>query len=613
MESDYWNALDQRRMAERMQVEPSKLGMTTHPFKQPLAELKAKAFIGTPRVEIVFAGKEKGSIQSGWGPEMVGKTERETIRELAKINDIQLTTHATLSVGGFSGLTQHGFSEEEREKALFEVKRTVDFAADAAQGGPVVVHTGEFPRSIYREGEKFEAYKNEKERRIHYLVDSHTGAIIKDVREDEVIFEPRPMKDEKDNIIYQRDPYTGKDRINPVTKEKIPQYALDEQGNLIIDKLRYDQFREKLQKEAPEKLSQAPKFFLERQQRIEIEHAAGQAEQYEIVYKEALAKKKALEQGYEDYKKIPEKEKRKQWRALGIPEGTPKEEVDKFFQNHIRKLEKEINYGREIAISSRRQAEKLKEVTDRAELLDTFGVRKSAETIARAALYAYDVEKKRGLQKPLFIAPENIFPESYGSHPQELKTLVLKSRDEMIAQLKDPKGRYQYSEEDAKKIAKEHIKATFDIGHANTWKKYFQGTEEEFNSWLKSQVSQLTKEGIIGHVHVTDNFGYYDEHLAPGEGSAPIQEFAKELEKQGYKGPLIVEGGPQPEGEEYTVLTEAFRTLQSPIYRIDGLSQTWSDIQHSYFARTSGTPSYLVGEEYVPSKDWTLWTEAPLE
>ena len=98
---------------------------------------------------------------------MIGKTERESIRELGKLNEIELTTHATIGVGGFSGLTEKGFSEQEREKALFEIKRTVDFAADTTQGGPIVIHTGEFPRPIYRPEEpKFEAYKEEKERRI---------------------------------------------------------------------------------------------------------------------------------------------------------------------------------------------------------------------------------------------------------------------------------------------------------------------------------------------------------------------------------------------------------------------------------------------------------------
>ena len=37
----------------------------------------------------------------------------------------------------------------------------------------------------------------------------------------------------------------------------------------------------------------------------------------------------------------------------------------------------------------------------------------------------------------------------------------------------------------------------------------------------------------------------------------------------------------------------------------------WTNVEHSYFGRTSGS-MYVVGG-FAPSKDWTLWSEAPLE
>lgn len=608
METDYWNALDQRKIAKSIRVDPGRLGVSTHPMKEPLSELKAKSFWGATRVELGFASKEKGSIgKGGYSPEMIGKTARESIRELAKINEIELSTHATIGIGGFSGLTDRGFKEEEREKVLFEVKRTVDFAADTTQGGPIVVHTGEFPRPVFREGEKFRAYEEEEKKRIHYLVDDHTGVIIKDVKEDEVIFEPVPMKDKKGRIVPQKNPdgTIKEDKYgNP-----IPEYQLNKYGDIEVNKLEFSDFKKNL----PEnQRKDAALLFFRKQQQAEKEHHAGQAEQYEMSYKHGIETKKHLLDKQEKYEKHPEFKKKIIKAELGIPEGTSDEQVKKFFKEKIREAEKTMAYGREIAVSARKQAEKIDETIKRATPLDVYGIQKSAETIARAGLYAYDVEKRRGLKKPLYIAPENMFPESYGSHPQELRTIVVKSRQAMIKRLTDPKLKYNLSKEQAKKIAADHIKATFDIGHANTWQKYFQGDEKEFNSWLKKQVSQLTKEGIIGHVHLSDNFGYYDEHLAPGEGSVPIKEFAEELEKQGYKGPMIVEAGAQAEGTEFETLTGAFKTLNSPIYRVDGLSQTWSDIQTSYFARTSGTPGYLVGD-YAPSKDWTLWSEVPLE
>ncbi len=611
METDYWNALDYNRIKENMGTEPSRLGVSTHPLKEPLSELKAKSFMGASRVEIGFSGREKGAIGKGaFSPEMIGKTKRESIRELAKLNEIELTTHATIGVGGFSGLTEKGFSEQEREKALFEIKRTVDFAADTTQGGPIVVHTGEFPRPIYEAEEKFKAYPKEEKERVHYLVDSHTGELIKTVREDETISIPKPKRDEKRNIIYQRNPDGSikKDEFG----NKIPEFELDKYGNMVLEPVKFSEFKNRLPKEHQR---EAARLFFAEQQRIEKEHAAGQAEEYEVVYKEAaknIGRIRRVINVYEKLGKIKgleEIKKLKREIPSAIPFIPPEEvEILPYLKEKLREYEKRMAYGREVAASGRRQEAKIKEMIKRAKPLEEFGVEKSAEAIARSALYAFEVEKKRGLKKPLFIAPENIFPETYGSHPQELRNLILKSREAMANKL----IKQGYSKQEAKKLASDHIKATFDIGHAYIWKKYFQGSEKEFNEWLKKQVSQLAKEGIIGHVHLSDNFGYYDEHLAPGEGSVPIKEFAKEIEKQGYKGPMIVEAGAQPEGEEYEVLTGAFRTLQSPIYRIDTLSQTWSDIQTSYFSRTSGTPGYLVGD-YAPSKDWTLWTEVPLE
>ena len=57
------------------------------------------------------------------------------------------------------------------------------------------------------------------------------------------------------------------------------------------------------------------------------------------------------------------------------------------------------------------------------------------------------------------------------------------------------------------------------------------------------------QEGIIGHVHIADNFGYYDEHLTPGEGNVPVEEFMKEVVKAGLKDKMVIEPGAQGEGE----------------------------------------------------------------
>jgi len=236
-----------------------------------------------------------------------------------------------------------------------------------------------------------------------------------------------------------------------------------------------------------------------------------------------------------------------------------------------------------------------------------YALKQTADTIARAAVKAYETEVQKGLKRPLFIAAENIFPEQYGAHPQELKNIVIKSREQMVERLKAK----NVSEDEAKKIAETHIKATIDIGHANMLRKYFSGDEKDFNKWVINEIDKLAKEGYIGHIHLSDNFGYEDEHITPGQGTAPIQEFVETLKKHGFKGRMIIEPGGQPEGMAHTAVTGTWRLLHSPVYRLDGQHWTWTDIDQSYFGKT-GSPSYLVGD-IVPSKDWTLWSGTQLE
>src|SRR3989344_4052351 len=129
---------------------------------------------------------------------------------------------------------------------------------------------------------------------------------------------------------------------------------------------------------------------------------------------------------------------------------------------------------------------------------------------------------------------------------------------------------------------------------------------------MSKQFSELSKNNIIGNVHIHDNFGYHDEHLSPGEGNVPIEEFVQKLEKSGYTGKYIAEVGGQKEGFHHTSWTGAMNVLNSPVYRVDNQYARWSDIERSYFGSVPQSPGFLVGD-MVPSKDWTLWSEVGLE
>jgi hypothetical protein len=611
-DNDYWNAMDKE---PKYSLKATELGIA-HGMGDVSKGLKANIFAGASQVELGFMGRGKGSRSQPTGvtPESYGRQEREDMRQLAKINEVKLTTHASPNAGSFSGFGERGFKEENKEAALHEVKRAIEFAADTAGGGPVVVHTSEFPRSIEKEygKEGFRAFEEEPEKRIYYLVNKKTGEITGGVREDQEIWEPVEKKDKYGNVIFQKTP-EGEDRKERFTGKKIPEYELDEHGDIEIKKVKFSDFRDDLKEEEKK---DAPKMFAKKMRVHEIEQSLGQAEEYEMMYKQSLEQRKKILDSIEIYRNMKKsndpiyRENQKQVIKNRIP-FMPDEVVDMedYLKESLRETEKRMAYGQETAIGARRRAHQIQEDVNNLQPIEKYGLKESSKTMARAGIYAYDKEKAQKLKKPLFIAPENVFPEGgYGGHPKELKKLVLESRKEMADRLHEER---KIPKHQAQKIAEDHIKATFDIGHAYTWKKFFTGTDKQFKSWLNKQVKDLAKEGIIGHVHISDNFGYYDEHLTPGEGDVPLKDFVKELKEQGYEGDFIVEPGGQPEGQTFKALTGAWTNFTSPMYRIDTHSRSWTDIEGTYFGRT-GSPSYVVGD-YSPSKDWTLWSETQLE
>ena len=294
-------------------------------------------------------------------------------------------------------------------------------------------------------------------------------------------------------------------------------------------------------------------------------------------------------------------------------------------QQVTERLKNETMRYREGHIGFQKNLESLNKQFENIDYIETVGIQKSADTFAQAALYAYKIEKQKNLKKAIFVAPENMFGEwGYGGHPEELRNLVLKSRERMIELLKKEQG---INEKDAKKIAADHIKATFDTGHANTWARYFnedpklspEENKEVFDKWMVGEVKKLVDDGILGNVHLSDNFGYTDEHLNVGGGNAPLRDLVKLFKDPKYEGKIVVEWGSQgpDEQQEAGAMLAAWANLAgSPIYRVEGVSPRWSDIEHGGYFGSSSSPFHVSGAYGASlSKDWRLWSysEAPIE
>ncbi len=606
--NEYWHAMDKDKV-EQITISPRDMGISQG-IGDPWANLQTSIKAGATHVELGFMGMGKGSIGSPTGitPETIGREKREDIRQLAKLNKVTLSTHASANAMGFAGLSENRFSEQAAQRNVTEVKRAIDFAADTAEGGPVVIHTGEFPRSVSeaekREGKPlFRAYEGEEKKGPIYLVNNETGEIIGGISKEMKIPEPE-TKD--GNFVFD-----DKGRMK---------FKNEKEGGY-----NFEQFTKEHKQQIEQKGIPAEEYFY--QEIIDKKRKQAEAEtgRWRENMEQAMKKKENISDAQKElYKKSKENEKMASHEAqmmIHKMDMIPKEgtqEFEQFKHDPIKyldrvkdKLQQDIDYTKSGVEGHAKELKDLENQRDKIKTAQNYAAEKTAQNIAHLGMYAYEVEKKKKLKNPLFVAPENIFAEQYGSHPQELRKIVVDSRKEMVKQL-----RKNMSASEAEKVAAQHIKATFDIGHANTWKKYFQGSDEDFKKWLVKEAKQLQKEGIIGNVHLADNFGYEDEHLTPGQGNAPIEEFLKEIKAEGYEGKMVVEPGSQTEQEGgiFTALTGAWGHLaHSPIYRTSGgFAQSWTDVSGGYLGNT-WTPKHVSGT-YLPSKEgWGWYSETPIE
>lgn len=642
-DTDYWHSLD-KQTAKNLDVRPGDVGIS-HGAGDVLQGLNANIRKGASVVELGFTGTGKGNLSGGQTtPEMFGKDKREAIRQLQKINDVTVSTHASIGVSGLSGMGKEGFSDRAAENSLTEVKRTIDFAADATSGGPIVVHTDEFPREIGEEYEEFETYpiieKEGPKEEVVSLVDKDTGQLIR-FQKGMKIDEPEWRTNEKGKYID----YEGK-AISPdeVYARGVPVY--DKQGNIKFNPRKWSYFEDKAQEieEKTGKKRHPGELFYYNHQLAQLERARPFADSYKRDYEQhmkVLGDFKAnynMAKQFEEAGNVDQKELKRKFidsynngRDMSLT-STERYDIIKddkikasnFIRQQIEKQELELQRRKEGFIGYQKEIEQIEKVHRERKIIPAkeFALDRSAKNYAKAGMYTYEkqkiMEKEKRLDRDLFVAPENIFPEGgYGAHPKELKELVVKSREQM-AKMLEKRG-----VKDPEKVAADHIKATFDIGHAYTWKKFFKTKEKEseeerdkrFNKWLLGEVDKLNKEGIIGHVHLSDNFGYYDEHLTTGEGSAPVKEFVKKMKEAGFKEPMIAEWGAQAEQDAHEVMTGAWAHLgTTPLYR----TSRWTDIEDSYLGRTSA-PYRIVGA-YAPSEEFRgvekgapFWTGLGLE
>ncbi len=637
----------------------------------------AKLRAGMKTLEIGFTGSGKGNAQQQT-PEYYGEAQRRALQELGKANEVNFTTHASFGIQGLAGMDQQGnFSKSSKNFSIQEIRRAIEFAGDVAHGGPVVVHTGEFQRPIMgadwnQEGEfagKFKMYEDEQERESHFVVDTRNGRLIQEARKNRKVSRPVWLQAEQDDseqgvkkgdyVDYWGKKVSRSERVPIYNKEKgefeTQQYDwkdLQQEADKMSKEAQQDweRWRKASQEERKkiEEESQWGRFLKESISKKDIKvrpeeayiiasletsagNARGWALNYSGDFQENIDHIKKLRKAKEFYKQIEDtsnpEEKERLKRQVGdlVPGLVPmdaKYPTD-IIKRQLEHFENRIKQSREGAASQFAQAEEAMETIKHVQSAETYALEEAYDSYAQAGIAAMKqsekMERKGILKKPITVAMENLFPESFGSHPDELIDLVLSSRKKMAERLQTEQ---RLSAEDAKRKAEQHITATLDTGHINIWRKYWKGdpnntieqNDKEFNTWIVKKTAEMAKNRVIGHVHLDDNYGYHDDHLAPGEGNTPITEMIKALKDNGYKGELIVEPGADwtTDLSGFHSVMKTWKLFGSPVY---GAGQSmrgrgWSSIG-SYMGMNQ--PPYFVFGSYSPSEDWTLWSGVPLE
>jgi sugar phosphate isomerase/epimerase len=622
-----------------------KFGASTNPFQHQTEALKARIFHGANKVEFSFFGAGK-SHEKQFTPGTFGRRERQDMLDLAGYNKVDTTTHATVGVQGLSGLNmqQGKFDDQMRKQAIDEIKRAIDFASDATTGGAVVFHSGEAPRYMHgrwKNGDaEFKMYPEEEKRKITYLADPLTKKLVGQISPIDKIAKPILQKDENGNVVYLKDEngnYVVDEQLKEVDrihKGKIPLYETDKEGNIRTQLITFEEFQKEREKDYLKEYNRKPteeeitKDFFYQQRFVDVMYSLYFGIGREKDYNKALEQRDKIVNALNFYKELKRKVSDEDWWKVkkeiretraehaGL---VPPDVVDpvKWLEEQLRANEREVAYIKELALHGRRTATEQLDIVKRAKLADKFAITQSAQSMADLGIYAWQKtniakenfksgKRNYDLKKDIFIAPENLFPETYGSHPDELKNLVAQGRKAMADKLK---SNYGMSEEEAKKIAKNHIKATVDIGHMNIWRKYFvskpneslEQRDKRFTKWLLKKTKELVDGGYVGHIHVNDNFGFHDEHLSAGDGNAPVKEFIEQAKKAGLEDFIVESGSLNP----MRALPDTWAHFGSPVYHIHvpGVTRdTWTDFWHSYFGKTE-KPRYIVGA-YSPSKDF---------
>jgi len=554
--SPYLKSEDSPFLGKNNFIPANQLGLTTDPrMANQIAALSTALNQGISVMEIGTLSPQVF--------ETIPKQHFAEMRRKAKLAGAKLTLHAPIQGTDPSGFGQRGYEEQNRLAVERQLKDVIDKASEIDDKGniPITIHGSNAAGSNW----KYVTENGKRKKKMDMLVavDRESGQLTPIKEESRYYSEPQV--DEKTGKVINygfKENYTPKDQLetkNQTTwsntlrtiefQREYAENALKNVHESVQKAILEDNFKE-LNPNLPEFQSSMKNIrFAD-----EHLHEASKVAQSEFSKAYKIAEETNDKEQIELLNKISEQYAK----DLGVEKG---KEIPNSYRFPFRKTQALGNL-----VSNLRKIKTPEQFVS----IEDFSVNKASETFANVAMHSY--EKKKDKAPALSI--ENLYQEMGFSQGDDLRNLVQTSRDKFVKQLQEKK---HLSESKAQEVAAKLIGVTFDVGHLNLSKK-FGFTDKE----LAKEAKKVKK--YINKVHLTDNFGFNDNHLPPGMGNVPFQALMEAIGEEGAKAVKINEVGGWFEHFKSSPFPQMLEAYGSPIYST-GEGPSWSQaggFQQSY-------------------------------
>jgi len=476
--------------------------------------------------------------------EMIPKQQLKEINRLSKLTGSETSLHAPTTDP--SGFTQQGWSEVNRAEAEKQFSDIVERGHELSPEGniPVTIHASGVPGTEFMETKDPETGKMVEVPQRMVAVNQETGEFIPLVREKKILpgmLKPKMYEPKKEleiaNTSYWDNKLSNlifyKERGDEIIKgnefavthflKDLEAGKIDPQAMMPAQRQAYDIYKN-------------AKVYLDNSQQT-INSLFNQA------YKLSDDKgKKILVEASKQYRK----------------------DLSKF--NETKQMSHLSNAIQHLINTMHGMVEH-KELTPQIyKPVEQFVQDKAGQTLGNVAFNAY---KKFGEKAPI-VSIEN---PPYGmavARAEDLKKLIDKSRNQFIQKAR----KEGMTESEAKAAANKVIGATWDTSHISMMRK--SGFKPEK---LVEEAKKIAP--YVKHVHLNDNFGSTHTDLPPGMGSVPMKEILSELDKVGFKGRKIFEGGQFFQHFQTSPHPYVLEALGSPIYGMTA-PPYWNQLSATY-------------------------------